>query len=350
MKTRLLLVASALVHLHPVIAQTDVLSNPVGLMRYHFDASSYGTMGVPLVRDSVASGSVSGGATSTITLNGSQNLATSLSGNMSYYVEVTGHSDGVTSAYVGDRLDLNVAATISTANNVISINTSSPNNTAVGDFSGLTGYIVAIRPHWTLASLFGTGLSAISLQSSTTFGGADQVHFWSGSGMSTYWFRKNSAGTIKEWRNTVTGTTNQDSAIIPPGTGVFFKRAGLSGLDFTVFGYVRDHKFIQPVAQGTHLLAPGFPTWSSPSDASLMPAAGLMSATTFGAADQIWVWTGSGISTYWLRQNSAGTIKEWRNTVTGTTVHTTTQFLDPQKAFFVKTQASIDAVEVPKPY
>lgn len=347
MKIRLC-IASAFLVVHAAWAG-DVTTTPAGAMQYSFPANSYTTMGVPLVRGSVATGSVSGGTASTITINGAQNLAAVLNANMPYYVEVTGHTDGVTTASVGDRFDLDVAATISAASNVICINTSSPNNTAAGDFSGLTGYNLAIRPHWTLASLFGTGLSATFLQSATSFAGADQVHFWNGLGMSTYWFKRNSAGTIQEWRNTITGIVNQDSVILPPGVGVFFKRAGSSPLDVFILGNVRDHKFVQPIATGTSLLASGFPTWSSPSDASLMPGTGLVSAASFSVADQIWIWTGIGISTYWLRQNSAGTIKEWRNTITGTTTYTTTQFLDPQRAFFVKTQANIDSVEVAKP-
>lgn len=328
----------------------NATTTPVGVMQYSFAPNSYVTMGVPLVRDSVATGTVTGGTAGTITLNGTQNLAAVLSAGTPYYVEITGHPDGVTSANVGDRFDVDTAATISAASNVIVINTSSPNNTAAGDFSGLTGYNLAIRPHWTLADLFGTGASATSLQSSPTFTSADQVHFWTGTGMSTYFFRQNSAGTIREWRNTRTGTVNQDGAIIPPGVGVFFKRAGSSPLAITVLGNVRGNKFVQPLALGTHLFAQGFPKMSSPTDLSLMPVSGLVCSTSFAAADQIWLWTGTGISTYWLKTNSAGTIKEWRNTTTGTTVYDTTQFLDPQKAFFVKTQASIDPVEVAKPY
>lgn len=342
------LIIPAILLVHSVLAQ-EAATIPVGVMQYSFAANSYDTMGVPLIRPSVATGTVSGGTASTITLNGTQNLAAFLTANMSYYVEVTGHSDGVTTTNVGDRFDLDVAATISSANNVITINATSPNNTAAGDFSGLVGYTLAIRPHWTLASLFGTGTSATALQSAATFGSADQVHFWSGTGMSTYWFRQNSAGTVKEWRNTGTNNVNQDNTILPPGVGVFFKRAGSSPLEVFVLGNVRSHKFIQPLATGTRLLASGFPKWFSPSDASLMPGTGLVSAVTFGTADQIWVWTGTGISTYWLRQNSAGTIKEWRNTGTNNTVYTTTQFMDPQKAFFVKTQANIDSLEVSKP-
>lgn len=341
-------IASAFLVIHAAHAG-DVTTTPMGVMQYSFAANSYTTMGVPIVRDSVATGTVSGGAASTITISGTQNLAAVLSPNIPYYVEVTGHADGVTTANVGDRFDLDVAATISAANNVISINTASPNNTAAGDFSGLTGYNLAIRPHWTLASLFGTGLSATALQSATSFASADQIHFWNGAGMSTYWFRQNSAGTVKEWRSMGTGTSNQDNAILPPGVGVFFKRAGSSPLDVFVLGNARSHKFVQPLATGTSLLASGFPTWSSPNEASLMPGTGFVSATSFAVADQIWIWTGTGISTYWLRQNSAGTIKEWRNIGTGTTAYSTTQFLDPQKAFFVKTQANIDSVEVSKP-
>ena len=70
-------IASVFLVIHAAHAG-DVTTAPMGVMQYSFAANSYTTMGVPLVRDSVAAGTVSGGAASTITISGTQNLATVL--------------------------------------------------------------------------------------------------------------------------------------------------------------------------------------------------------------------------------------------------------------------------------
>lgn len=333
----------------PSVSAQEAVTTPVGAMTYTFPANSYTTAGFNLLRPAVKTAVVASGSNSTVTISGANNLSNDLTAGVAYFLEVVSHTDGVTTENVGDRLEIDVAATRLSANSTITIAVSSPNNTATGDFSGLQGYSIAIRPHWTLGTLFGTG-TGTSLTSATTFDQADQVHVWNGVGMSTFWFRQNSAGTTKEWRNTTTGTTNQNDFVIPPGAGVFVKRAGGTPLTVVVSGEVRMNQFVLPVQAGTRLIANPFPVAMSPTSAGYLPSTGFSSATTFDAADQIWTWNGSGISTYWLRQNSTGSVKEWRNTTTGTTPHTTNAFLDPQAAHFVKTQNQISPILVQRPF
>ncbi|HSI20186.1 MAG TPA: hypothetical protein VLA04_00545, partial [Verrucomicrobiae bacterium] len=314
----------------------SVATTPVGAMTYTFPANTTVSVGIPLVRPAVFTGVVSSGNTTSISFStAGLNLATAIPVGSFYYIEVVGHSDNVTTTHVGDRFEVDETTTTVAANGVLSIDAASNLNTATGDFSSLVGYKIVIRPHWTLAALFGTGNGATGLTSSTTFSSADQVLSWDGAGWSTYWFRQNSAGTVKEWRNTATSTTNQDNTLIPPGVGVYFKKL-TSTLAVSVVGEVRTNRFIRNLDHSTQLIAMGYPVDRSPSQMAMLPASNYTAATSFDAADQLLAWDGAGFSTYWLRRNSAGDIIQWRNTGTGTTDHSSTGFILSNQAFFIR--------------
>jgi uncharacterized protein (TIGR02597 family) len=329
---------------------TTVTTVPVGAMTYSFAANSTASVGIPLLRPAIYSGTVTAGNTATLTLSGTGlNLANSILSSSSYFLEVTGHSDGVTTTNIGVRLEINEITTVANANGVAAIDTLSNLNTSTGNFSALIGYKVCIRPHWTLATLFGTGVGVTGLTSATTFSLADQVLAWDGSGWSTYWFRQNSAGSVKEWRNTSTGTNNQDGAIIPAGAGVYLRKAGLAST-ISVVGEVRTNRFIRILDNTTQLIALGFPVDISPSQLGLSPASNFTAATTFSSADQVLAWDGTGFSTYWLRRNTAGDIIQWRNTATTTTDHSNTAFIASNKAYFIKPIGIPDDIVAPVPF
>jgi hypothetical protein len=334
----------------PAAAQTTVTTVPVGVMTYSFSANSTASVGIPLLRPAIFSGVVTSASTGSIAFTSpGLNLATLISAGSSYYLEVTGHSDGVTKAYVGDRLEINEATTITSASGVAAIDTLSNINTTSGTLDFLIGYNVTIRPHWTLAALFGTGAGATGLNSSTTFSSSDQVLAWNGGGWSTYWFRQNSAGSIKEWRNTATGTVNQDGAVIPPGVGIYVKKLG-NALTANVMGEVRTNRFIRNLDSSTQLIALGYPVDSSPVQLGLTTTSGFTAATTFTVADQILAWSGTGFSTYWLRRNTAGDVVQWRNTATSTIDHSGTAFIAANKAFFIKPVGTPDDIVVGVPF
>lgn len=337
--------------LSSILQAEEARTDPAGAMKYTFPGSSYTTMGIPLLRPPLFSDVIAGGTATTVTLSHASNLVENIPANTPCYLEVVGTSQSEeTPSNLGDRFEVDVAATRASASNVLTIVADSPLNTAAGDLGDLQGMRVVIRPHWTLATVFGTGVDATHLNSSSSFTSADQVHFWMGEGFSVFWFRQNSSGLSREWRSVFTGIQNQDNAIIPPGVGVFVKRSGPTELALTIAGEVRTNTFVQPIGQGTRLLATGFPVDMSPLQSGFSAGSGFASSTFVGTADQIWTWTGSGVSTYWYRQNSSGTAKEWRNAWTGLTDHTASSFLNPFQGFFVKTLTEVAPVEVAKPY
>lgn len=328
----------------------SVSTTPVGAMSYSFPANTTVSVGIPLVRPAVFTGVVSSGNATTVSFStAGLNLGTVITAGNFYYIEIVGHSDNVTTAHVGERFEVDEASTTTTANGVLTIDTASALNTATGDYSSLVGYKIVIRPHWTLASLFGTGTGATGLTSATTFSSADQVLSWDGSGWSTYWFRQNSAGTVKEWRNTATSTTNQDNTLIPPGVGVYFKKTN-SSLTLSVVGEVRTNRFIRNLDHSTQLIAMGYPIDRSPVQLGMLPASHYTPATSFDAADQLLAWDGAGFSTYWLRRNSAGDVIQWRNTGTGTTDHSNTAFILSNQAFFIRPAGVPDDVVQTTPF
>jgi hypothetical protein len=275
------------------------------------------------MRPSVITGQVIAGGVNSVTFQQASGQTINLSALISstpHYLEVVGHSDGVTTTLVGDRFEVNESTTITNANNVLAVDSASSLNTSIGtDFSGLVGYRITVRPHWTLSSLFGTG-TGTNLNASTAASTADQVLTWTGSAFSVYFFR---SGTTPQWRNVATGTANQDLAIIPPGVGVYFKRQ-LGSYSLTKTGDVRTNKFVRPLDNTAQLIASGFPVDSSPVDLAMNISNGYSAATTAANADQILTWTGSAFSIYFYR---SGTTPQWRNVATGTTDQSANDFI-----------------------
>jgi hypothetical protein len=304
------------------------------------------SLGVPLLRPSVFSGVVSAGGTGTITLQQSAqaiNFSTLIMTTVPYYIEVVGHADGVTNALVGERFEVNELTSASNANNVLSIDTASSLNTISGsDFASLANYRVVIRPHWTLASLFGTGLGT-NLNASTSILAADQVLAWNGSSFSIFYFR---SGSVPQWRNSSTGVTPQDSAIIPPGVGVFFRRAA-GAYSQTVVGDVRTNKFVRLLDGTSQLIANGFPVDVSPSDLLQNVSSGYIATTSAVTADQLLTWNGVSYSIYYYR---SGTVPQWRNTSTGTTDHTSTKLYTASGAVLYRPKGLPDDIAFNVPF
>lgn len=290
-------------------------SSPVGVIT--FAAPEHGTisLGMPLLRPPVRLGVVATATGSTLRLAGPDaEVVLPLVPEAAYFLEVIGHTDGTTKAMVGHRFELDEAATLAAGPGSVVIDAGSAHNTAPASaITGLAQHRIAIRPHWTLAALFGTGPgSRINAARSAARG--DQVLAWNGSGFSVYYLR---SGPTPEWRNTATGAVNQDGAIVPPGTGLFLRRRA-GALSFSLVGEVRTTPFARPVFGPSQLVAAGFPTPSSPEQWKLTGGAGLTAGTTPANSDQVLTWNGSSFSQYFLR---AATVPEWRNTATGLVDH-----------------------------
>jgi hypothetical protein len=281
------------------------------VISYSVGENSTIAIGMPLLRPAVAAGSVAAvnGATLMFAA-GTAGQAVSLADGESYYAEVVASVSGVSTAMVGHRFEVDEVATRAATAGKVVLDLGSPLNTAgAAAVAGLTDYRIVVRPHWTLASLFGSGATA-KLNAALSASAADQVLAWDGLGFSVYYLR---SGATPQWRNVATGTANQDGAILPPGTGLYLRRRA-SVLAFSVVGEVRTNVFVRPPYAASQLVAGGFPVASSPADWNLVSGAGLTPGTNAAHADQLLNWAGNAFSQYFLQD---GAVPQWRSTATG---------------------------------
>jgi hypothetical protein len=286
-------------------------SAPVGVMSYAAAEYSTISLGVPLLRPAVLTGKVSAvtGAKVTLTVPAAGSVLPLAAGE-SYFLEVIGNVDGVTTTLVGQRFEVDEAGTLADAGGALNVDTTSPHNTAAAStLAGLVNYRVSVRPHWTLAALLGTG-AKLKLNASASAASADQVLAWNGVGFSVYYVRN---GDVPQWRNTATGAANQDGAILPPGVGLFLRRQA-GALAFAVPGEVRTNAFVRPPFTGSQIIAGGFPIDSTPADLKLTPGPGLTPGTSPSNSDQLLAWESSAFNVYYLRD---GQVPQWRNVATG---------------------------------
>lgn len=292
-----------------VCAQTG--SAPVGVMSYAAAENSTISLGVPLLRPAVVTGTVGAVVGAKVTLAGAAaGTARPFVAGESYYLEVIGHVDGTTTALVGQRCELDEAATLADSSGQLTLDLASPHNTSpAAALAGLANYRVAVRPHWTLAALLGTG-AKLKLNAAASAASADQVLAWNGVGFSVYYVRN---GDVPQWRNTATGAASQDGAILPPGAGLFLRRQA-GELKFAVPGEVRTNVFVRPPFTGSQIIAGGFPIDSTPADLKLAAGPGLTPGTSPSNSDRLLAWESTAFNVYYLRD---GQVPQWRNVATG---------------------------------
>jgi uncharacterized protein (TIGR02597 family) len=305
--------ALGLVAMASAMVRAQTGSAPVGVMSYTAAENSTISLGVPLLRPALFTGTVGAvvGAKVTVTLAGAATgAARPFAAGESYYLEVIGHVDGTTTALVGQRCELDEAATLADSSGQLSLDLASPHNTSpAAALAGLANYRVAVRPHWTLAALLGTG-AKLKLNAGASAATADQVLAWNGVGFSVYYVRN---GDVPQWRNTATGAASQDGAILPPGAGLFLRRQA-GALAFAVPGEVRTNAFVRPPFTGSQIIAGGFPIDSTPADLKLAAGPGLTPGTSPSNSDQLLAWESTAFNVYYLRD---GQVPQWRNVSTG---------------------------------
>ncbi|MGF1656608.1 MAG: hypothetical protein ACFCU3_06475 [Verrucomicrobiales bacterium] len=326
----------------PAGAQDRAYSQISGYMNLDIPPNSITVQSFPILATPIFSGRIAsnvGGAISLDIPGEAVDIGELLLSNDSYYLEIH-NPEGLE----GHRFDIDVAATQQASTNSIVLSTAAGNHNTLQAIPSLAGASFHLRPHWTLAKIFGTGMSGATMDSSADFSQADQVWVWIGRRVSVFWFRQNSANTIRNWRNVDTGITNQDGFVIPPGDAVMVKRQSVEeGIQLQLVGDVRQNRLIQNLAQGISLIASGYPIDLSPVALDYDNLAGFTSATGFDVADQIWTWTGRGVSVYWYRENTAGTIRGWRNVSTGIQDQSSTSFIMGGSGVFVQLNSQISA-------
>jgi hypothetical protein len=283
-------------------------------------------LGFPLLNSDTIKTTATGISGSALTLNGETNVGSRLSSSEPYYIEVYSGS------LKGDRFDVDTAATISAANSTVVLKASSANNTfTVTEIANqLNGETIALRQHITVEKI--QSYSTSPLTGNNTASLADQLQVYdSGLGSyQSYYLRSN--GT--EWR-LVGSPTVANKVVVPPGTGVFVRKATTAG-ELVSTGTVRDNDFARPYVSGNQLLANPYPISYSPSTLGATASAGWSGNNTAALADQIQIYnSGTGqFAGYYLRSNGT----EWR-LVGSPTVVTTSDIIADNAAYFVKRAA-----------
>ncbi|MBX3737114.1 MAG: hypothetical protein KF715_10515 [Candidatus Didemnitutus sp.] len=267
--------------------------------------------GMSLVNAAVYRGVVASVSGNTVTLTGSgANVGAALTTGTAYYVEFTA---GPTSTYVGDRFDVDVAATQTSANGSITVTLAQRGTLAsVPDTASLAGYSLVIRPHVTIGQLFGTKDNQL-MQGTTSVSTADQVRFLNPQTQAweIYYFLKNPQGTIAQWTKSGGGNTNRDGEVIAPGTGFVVARNAATPVTLTWLGEIRTNSFSQPLAAGKNLVAQPWPTDQSPLQRLMSVANGMQGATSVSSADKILLNENEIYKIYYLLRNANGSIEQW---------------------------------------
>ncbi len=275
-----------------VRAQSEVSSDAIGYYRTTLHPG-FQSFSVSLVHSPVYSSKISGSVANTLFSSYSAaNFGTLLAPNTAYYVEVTGGPTGTNDPFVGHRFEVDEAATISRADQVIVIDMAAKANTR-GDVPNLADYYMEVRSHFTLNEVFDKNL----LNAGSSVSNSDQLLLYNGTRYDTYYVLL--VGGIRGWV-LFGGVGSQDNRPLYPGQGILFNRkSGSAPLEIVLKGKVRANPFFQPLAPGFNLLSEAFPVSASPRDRNAAPGT-FFGANTPNAADQIAIFNGTSYDTYYL--------------------------------------------------
>lgn len=210
-------------------------STPIGYTTLSIQPA-WQVLSISLPKPSVLEGTIlSSNSTPTARIETSLTSSSTVSAlvvSKKYFLEVTGPGMPSEAEDVGHRFEVDVVTTVAANNATIYLDSGSSLNTgAVPDLTGLT---FLIRPHTTLADVFGGGANPPRLTGATFMEDADEVQFYNDAGtLDAYWLYVNSS--VYQWRsgNDPTDLSDHSGLAIPPGTGIIVyrqPRTGTSGL------------------------------------------------------------------------------------------------------------------------
>lgn len=261
-------------------------------------------------------GNPNGVSGSTLTIAGTGSALTGLLNvSKAYYLEAVTEGLNAT-GFVGERFEVDVAATLAANGSQIVLSTSSPTNTRA-TVPDLSDYSIVVREHVTLSQVFG-GLGRVLLKGSGSASTADQVSFFDNATNSfqTYWLRANAGNTVVQWRSlSASDATDYSNLPIRPGVGVFIYRQPSAGpTSLRLEGLVRMNAFKMPLPAGFSLISPPQPIPFSPALGDMLKTNGWTGSGSASTADQVNLWTGTGFDSYWFNANVSGSIQKWLST------------------------------------
>jgi uncharacterized protein (TIGR02597 family) len=284
-------------------AQTAVTTDPVGFTTINVTgnggsgqpAYTFATLGMYNAVSFQSTTTSTGGSSTLVdpSTTWADNAYNGAAGAVSYFVEIiSGTGAGTTYDIIGTTAASH------------SLTLSQPLIAGVA-----SGDSYRIRPHWTIASVFGaTNQNGLTGGSSTT---ADQILVWDpvAQGYTTYFYKTSGLGGTG-WRTFASSSADASLAVLYPDDGFIIARNQSSSVTITVTGSVKTGQTSIPVPPGYTLLGNVYGTGMTLADSGLYtgnPATGVAggSSTT---ADQILIWnpTTSGYDTYFYKTSGLG--------------------------------------------
>jgi hypothetical protein len=302
-------------------------TTPVGVMSKKLQPGASG-LAFPLIQQDVFAGIVASNTGGTVTFSDSTgDIGAALDPQRPFYAEVA------TGALEGERLDVDVAATIAAGDGTLVLNLAAGTHSTLAALAdaALADARVIVRPHVRLADL--QAMVAPSFVGDNKHNKADGVEVFEGTAYAFYflradgssWAKKDAAGEFR-------------SLVIPPDTSVqVVLRSGTkSWMDE---GVVRTNAFRKNLAVGSQAFATGFPEALSPVDLGAFANVGAPVGTEWtgnsepGLADGIQLVALKPLSSNWYYLDASGLT--WRR-VAGNVVSTTTAFAGPTDAMILR--------------
>lgn len=281
---------------------TTAVSTPVGFVRHEIK-SGFQVVGVPLLHQATMVAPIAAVAPhGTLTLNTTVNLGPLLEAGRPYYVEFTqGPANGY-DRFVGDRLEVDVAATIAGESNRLFIVADDATNTMPGSGIDLAGYQATLRAHVTIADVFGAADNQFMQAGDADH--ADELYLYDATAgrFRSFYFSSTQAGAA--WR--AEDGTIADNLAIRPGEGVLVNRRSAVATATITMGEVRTNDFVQPLKAGLNFVAEGSPIDQTPRGRLMDQADGFHAASNAADADKIYVFSLGAWHQYFLFSTASG--------------------------------------------
>jgi len=254
--------------------------------------SGFNYLGLRLLEQTVASGTVASVSAANVTLDAAPTVDTGV-----YLFEIT------SGTAAGTVIEID-----SVADTIVTLTADLSAELAAGDS-------YSIRPAHTLASVFGDANSA-GLNSAATFGGCDQIWLPDGAGdfvQYAYLAGNARAGTVDRWVDSDLNDVDATSIVLNYTDGVIVNAQSTGS--FIVSGEVKTTSTSIALTNTFNYLGSVYPAGSTIETAfGASNSSGLLSVATFGGCDQIWLPNSSGdFDKYaYLAGNArAGTVDRW---------------------------------------
>jgi uncharacterized protein (TIGR02597 family) len=303
----------------------SVTTTPVGAVTAQVTAGagagSLTFLGFPLVRSSIWQGSILTATGTVLNLPAGALASTTLSG-IPHYLIVT----------EGTNIGLMVDVVSNTSDTV----------TLSEDVSGLIAATnkISIRPHWTLASLFGSNNTA-GFGASFSIAAADEIRVFNPTTQSfvNYYYKSSGLGGTG-WRSSTSTSADRSKDVIYPEQSIAILRKQSAPISIVTVGEVYSGAMKLPVETGiawvintkpipTTLAELGFYTGTT---------TGLNGSNTITNADEVLRWTGTGWERFYYKTAGLGGTG-WR-TASSTSLDRGSQQIQPGEAILVNRKST----------